>query len=132
MLAHILPGNVGCFDALDVERSNADRIKGIAVLGINTFGWTFKNCSLDIPSGPPYLRLTSPSGNRWEWGEPDDVEYIHGDAAEFCQVVTQTRNVADTNLRVSGDTANRWMSIAQCFAGPPEDPPKPGSRHRMV
>ena len=26
------------------------------------------------------------------------------------------------------DVAHEWMSIAQCFAGPPEDPPKKGSR----
>ena len=31
-------------------------------------------------------------------------------------------------LTVVGDTANRWMAIAQCFAGGPEDPPAPGER----
>jgi hypothetical protein len=53
---------------------------------------------------------------------------VRGDALEFCQVVTQTRNVADTALEVVGDVATRWMSIAQCFAGGPVDPPKPGER----
>ncbi len=47
---------------------------------------------------------------------------------EFCQVVAQTRNVADTRLVVKGDTAQRWMQIAQCFAGPPNDPPAKGTR----
>ena len=40
----------------------------------------------------------------------------------------QTRALADTRLRVEGPVAREWMSIAQCFAGPPEDPPAPGSR----
>ena len=38
-------------------------------------------------------------------------------AVEFCQVVTQTRNIGDTALSVAGDVANQWMSVAQCFAG---------------
>jgi hypothetical protein len=46
-------------------------------------------------------------------------------------VVTQVRNIADTKLRVIGETATSWMSIAQCFAGPPENPPPPGSRFRQ-
>jgi len=56
---------------------------------------------------------------------------VAGDATEFCQVVTQTRNVADTRLDVKGETAVRWMAMAQCFAGPPEDPPEPGTRHTV-
>jgi len=55
-------------------------------------------------------------------------EYIEGRAEEFCQVVTQTRNIADTSLEVHGANAKLWMNIAQCFAGPPETPPVPGSR----
>ena len=51
-----------------------------------------------------------------------------GGALEFCQVVTQTRNVADTALVVIGAPATTWMRIAQCFAGPPEEPSPPGLR----
>jgi len=43
-------------------------------------------------------------------------------------VAAQTRNIADTGLRVVGETAQRWMAIAQCFAGPAEPPPPPGLR----
>ena len=43
-------------------------------------------------------------------------------------VVTQGRNIADTRLEVVGETAKRWMEIAQCFTGGPEDPPPPGHR----
>jgi len=53
---------------------------------------------------------------------------IEGNAEDFCQVVTQVRNIVDVNLNVVGEIANEWMSIAQCFAGPPEQPPKPGAR----
>jgi hypothetical protein len=43
-------------------------------------------------------------------------------------VVTQTRNIADTGLKVTGPNATAWMEIAQCFAGRPEMPPAPGTR----
>jgi len=116
------------YDALGVERVDTDRIRNIAVLGVNTFGWTFKNRKLAVPPEMPYVRLTAPSGEIWAWGESSAAEHIEGSATEFCQVVTQTRNVADTNLEVVGDVAVQWMNIAQCFAGPPEQPPAPGSR----
>jgi len=117
------------YDALGVERIDTDRIRNIAVLGVNTFGWTFRNRRLEVPAQMPYVRLTAPSGALWDWGEVSESERIEGSATEFCQVVTQTRNVADTALRVTGDTASEWMRIAQCFAGPPEHSPPPGTRH---
>ena len=116
------------WDLLGVERVNTDRIKNVAVIGVNTFAWTFKNRGMEPPGPPPYLRLTAPSGEIWEWHEPSEADAITGAAEQFCQVVTQTRNIADTSLLVHGDTAGRWMELAQCFAGPPEDPPAPGTR----
>jgi len=116
------------YDALGVERQDDDRIRNIAILGINTFGWAFRNRKLEVPELAPYLRLTAPSGAVWEWNDSSDTNRIIGSASGFCQVVTQTRNVADTDLRVEGEVAIQWMGIAQCFAGPPEQPPAPGTR----
>ncbi len=116
------------YDLMGVKRVNHDRIKNIAFLGVNTFGWTFINRGEEVPPDIPYLRLTAPSGEIWEWNDPSASNVIDGLAEEFCQVVTQVRNIADTKLRVEGKIANQWMSIAQCFAGPPENPPPPGTR----
>ena len=74
------------------------------------------------------MRLTAPSGDIWEFGEPSTDEMVEGSASEFCQVVTQVRNIADTQIRVVGPLATDWMSKAQCFAGGPETPPAPGTR----
>lgn len=120
------------FDVLGVERENGDGLKNICVLGLNTYGWTFKNRGLEAPQPVPQLRLTAPSGELWVFGEPADGELIEGDAAEFCQVVTQTRNIADTALKVTGANATAWMAIAQCFAGAPADPPAPGVRRKVA
>jgi uncharacterized protein (TIGR03084 family) len=116
------------YDLLRVPRENTDRIKNIAVIGVKTFGWTFINRGLDVPADVPFVRLTAPSGAVWEWNEPDEQNRVEGLATDFCHVVTQGRNVDDTELRVVGETATRWMAIAQCFAGGPVDPPKPGER----
>jgi uncharacterized protein (TIGR03084 family) len=116
------------YDLLRVPRVYTDRLKNIAVIGIKTFGWTFVNRGLEVPPDIPYVRLTAPSGEIWEWNPPNPDNRVEGLASEFCHVVTQGRNVVDTRLQVVGETANRWMAIAQCFAGGPEDPPEPGRR----
>jgi len=116
------------YDVLGVERVDTDSIKNIVVLGINTFSWTFKNRELPVPEKSPELQLTAPSGDTWVFNESNSIDCIKGTATEFCQIVTQVRNVLDTNLIVLGDTAKQWMELAQCFAGPPENPPRPGSR----
>ncbi|MBR9862238.1 MAG: TIGR03084 family protein [Rhodobacteraceae bacterium] len=117
------------YDILGVVRQDRDHIRNIAVLGINTFGWTYKNRGLAVPEQQPYLCLTAPSGEVWEWNNPAQTNRIEGSATGFCQVVTQTRNIKDTDLRVTGEVATQWMSVAQCFAGPVETPPAPGARH---
>ena len=116
------------YDLLGLKRENADRIRNIAHLGVNTFGWTFVNRKQPVPEPTPYVRLTAPSGAIWEWGDASEAERVDGAAEEFCQVVCQTRNIADTSLETTGSVATQWMSVAQCFAGPPKDPPAPGQR----
>lgn len=116
------------YDVLGIKRKNADRIRNIVMIGLNTYGWTFKVNGEEAPQPVPFLKLTAPSGTVWDYGDASDEERIEGLAEEFCQVVTQTRNIADTDLKVTGLNATRWMSIAQCFAGGAEKPPSPGTR----
>lgn len=116
------------YDLVGAERPVSDRIKNVATIGVKTFGWTFVNRQREVPGPPPYVRLVAPSGAIWEWNEPSERDCVRGDALDFCHVVTQGRNVADTALDVRGAVATEWMSIAQCFAGGAVDPPPPGSR----
>ncbi len=116
------------YDLKLIKATHHDRIKNIVAIGVKTFGWTFINRKLEVPGPPPFVKLVAPSGEIWEFNDPSETERIEGDAVDFCLTVTQVRNVADTNLDVKGDVANRWMEIAQCFAGAAVDPPKPGYR----
>jgi uncharacterized protein (TIGR03084 family) len=120
------------YDVMGKDRVFHDRLKNIAVIGVKTFGWTFNNRKLPVPADVPYVRVTGPAGAVWEWNDPASPSSVTGDAVEFCQVVAQTRNVADTKLVMKGETAQRWMEIAQCFAGPPNDPPAKGTRFKAM
>ncbi len=120
------------YDHLGQERVDGDRIKNIAHLGVQTFGWTYLVRKMEIPPAVPFVRLTAPSGAVWTWGEEGALDSVMGSATEFCQVVTQVRDVADTKLEVQGHIARKWMSMAQCFAGAAEPPPAPGTRFRRA
>lgn len=116
------------YDQLGRHRIEGDHIQNIVVLGINTFSWTYATRKQTPPGPIPYVELVAPSGAIWSYGESNLTDTIKGSAAEFCQVVTQVRNILDTSLEVEGPVAEDWMSKAQCFAGPPEVPPTPGAR----
>lgn len=123
------------YDVLSLKRLSRDRIKNIVVLGVKTFEWSFKNRGLNPPGPLPRVQLISPSGETWVWGDENADDLISGKADEFCQVVTQVRNVADTELEIVGNVSRQWMACAQCFAGPPAAPPLPGTRlksRRMI
>jgi uncharacterized protein (TIGR03084 family) len=116
------------YDLLRVPRVNTDRIKNIVVIGIKTFGWSFMNRGLMPPAEAPQVRVTAPSGAVWQWNESNRQNRVQGSAVDFCLVVTRSRNLADTDLEITGEDARQWMSIAQCFAGGPVDAPRPGER----
>ncbi len=116
------------YDLMNLPRQHSDRLRNIVTIGVRTYGWTFTNRKLEVPEQVPYVALTAPSGELWTFNDADSAHRISGDAVEFCQVVTQVRNIADTRLQVEGDNARAWMEIAQCFAGPPEEPPAAGTR----
>lgn len=119
------------FDVLGLERADADRLKNVAHIGVTTYSWSFKVRSADPILPKTYVRLTAPSGAIWEWNYPQDDNKVEGSAVEFSQVVTQTRNVRDTDLTMVGEAANIWMNNAQCFAGGSETPPAQGARRKV-
>lgn len=116
------------WDVVGRKRPATARLKHIAHIGVTTFGWTFVNRQLPVPDAAPYIALQGPDGDLWEWGEPSETDFVRGDAQAFCLVVTQRRHRDDTRLQCAGAAANEWMSMAQCFAGPPADGPAPGVR----
>ena len=116
------------FDRLGKKREEGDHIKNIVHLGVSTLEWTFINRGIKLPQSKPFVLLRLPSKAEISYYEENEKNFIKGTAIQFCQVVTQVRNIADTNLNFSGEAAEIWMKYAQCFAGKPENPPQKGSR----
>lgn len=117
-------------DCLGASRPPSSRLRQVADIGIRARAFCFTSRGLPVPPEPVYVELAGPSragpaAETWTWGPPEAVNRVAGDAADFCLVVTQRRNVADTGLIVTGDVAARWIAIAQAFAGRPTDPRPP-------
>lgn len=95
---------------------------------ISHFFTSHWNRQLPVPEPVPYIELDAPDSRKWTWNAASYEHYIRGSAEEFCLVVTQRRNIADTGLRFGGDNARQWLATAQCFAGPPVDAAAPRVR----
>lgn len=104
-----------------------DRLRHVCHLGVLTRGWSYTVRGLDAPTTPVHVDLVLPSGTPWTAGDPDASDTVTGAALDFCLVVAQRRNVADTALSVRGSDAGAWLAIAQCFAGRASLPPAPSS-----
>lgn len=116
------------WDMLGRPRPPGPGLRHITHLGVTTYGWTFVNRKLPVPQPAPYVDLQAPDGSRWTWGELSDPDYVRGPALDFALLVTQRRNRADTRLDWTGDAADQWTRLAQCFAGDPADGPAAGVR----
>ena len=109
----------------EVERPPTDRLRHICHLGFATRGWSYTVRGQEPPSTPVRVELVLPSGASWSAGDEAAGDSVTGSAEDFCLVVTQRRNVANTALDVVGPAATEWMSIAQAFAGGATLPPAP-------
>jgi uncharacterized protein (TIGR03084 family) len=105
-------------DALGIERAPSNRLFHVAELGVKTFRFSFQNRGLAVPEGRVRVSLVGPSGEVRTWNE-DATDSVSGAVEDFCLVVAQRRNLADTALEVEGPIAEAWMTHAQVFAGPP-------------
>jgi uncharacterized protein (TIGR03084 family) len=105
-------------DGLGVTQAATARLRHVADLGIRTRAWAYQVHGREAPATTVHVALRAPDDEHWTWGPADAEDRIEGDAEDFCLVVTQRRNVADTALTLAGETAREWMEIAQAFAGP--------------
>ncbi|MFZ4372741.1 MAG: TIGR03084 family metal-binding protein [Mycobacterium sp.] len=106
-------------DALGVQTSPSMRLKSIAHLGVRTRDFAFTVHGLTPPADPFRVELTAPDGGLWTWGPEDAGQRVSGSALDFCYLVTQRRSRAKLGLVAHGVDAQKWLEIAQAFAGPP-------------
>jgi uncharacterized protein (TIGR03084 family) len=105
-------------DAIAERPAVTDRIKQVAHLGVRTRNYSFAQQQLAPPADEFRIELTAPSGELWTWGPDDATQRVTGSAYDFCQLVTQRIHRDDTDLVTVGADAEKWLTIAQAFAGP--------------
>ncbi|MGW2779143.1 TIGR03084 family metal-binding protein [Streptomyces olivaceoviridis] len=106
-------------DALGVVRPPTDRLRHVARLGVRTRDFAFGVHGLTSPDEEFRVELTAPSGQVWAYGDERAVQRVTGPALDFCLLVTQRAHRDDLALTATGPDADRWLGIAQAFAGPP-------------
>lgn len=106
------------YDALGIEPERTDRIRHVAHLGVRTRDFAYAVHGLEPPAGEHRVELVAPSGEVWAWGPEDAEQGVAGSAWDFCLLVTQRVHRDDTDLVATGADAQRWLTIAQAFAGP--------------
>ena len=105
-------------EALGVTVEPTDRIRHVAHLGVRTRDFAFGVHGEPAPTEEFRVELTAPSGELWAWGPADAAQTVRGSAYDFCLRVTQRRHRADLDLVATGADADRWLDLAQAFAGP--------------
>ena len=112
-------------DALHVPPPVSPRLRAVAHLGVRTRDFAFAQHGLPAPAEPFRVELTGPDGEMWGFGPEDAAQRVTGPALDFCLRVTRRRHRADLALLATGPDADRWLDLAQAFAGPPggERPP---------
>ncbi|QGZ50262.1 TIGR03084 family protein [Streptomyces sp. QHH-9511] len=105
-------------DALCLVREPTDRLRHVAWIGVRARDYAYLVRGITAPTEPFRVELVAPDGREWVYGPPDAAQRISGTALDFCLLVTQRVHRDDTGLRAEGADAERWLSIAQAFAGP--------------
>jgi uncharacterized protein (TIGR03084 family) len=106
-------------EALHHPPAVSGRLRHVAHLGVRTRDFAFRQNGLTPPAEEFRVELTAPDGGTWTWGPEDAAQQVTGPALDFCLRVTRRRHRSDLSLEATGTDADRWLDVAQAFAGPP-------------
>ncbi|MDJ1138488.1 TIGR03084 family metal-binding protein [Streptomyces iconiensis] len=106
-------------DALGVTRVPTARLRQVVRIGVRARDYAYAVHGLEPPGAPFRVELTAPDGSVWAHGPEEAAQRVTGEALDFCRLVTQRVHRSDAAVRAEGADAERWLGIAQSFAGPP-------------
>ncbi|MCZ0980745.1 hypothetical protein O1L60_21955 [Streptomyces diastatochromogenes] len=90
----------------------------MAWIGHRARDYAFLVRGIPAPAEPFRIELRAPDGTLWTYGPEGAAQRVTGPALDFCLLVTQRVHRDDTALTAEGEDAERWLSLAQAFAGP--------------
>ncbi len=106
-------------DALGIRRPATVRLRHVCHIGVRARPYAYLVNGLTPPTEGMRVALRAPDGSTWEWGDPAAANIVEGSALGFALLVTQRRHRNDVDVVAHGAEAERWLGIAQAFAGPP-------------
>lgn len=106
-------------DTLGIARPATDRLRSIAHIGVRARDYAYLVNNLTPPAEQFRVELRGPGGDVWSWGPAEAAQRVTGSAEDFCFLVTQRRPLGSLDVTAVGEDAQRWLGIAQAFAGPP-------------
>lgn len=106
-------------DALGRLPLSSARLDHVAHLGVRARGFAFVAHRLPAPTVPIRVELTRGDGTSWVDGPEDATQRVSGPLLDFCLRVVQRRPRAALALVAVGRDADRWLDVAQAFAGDP-------------
>ncbi len=106
-------------DALGLPLEATARLRHVCHIGFGARAYSFAAHGQSDPGDPVRLEVEAPDGGTWGWGPEDAPDRISGPALDVALVFAQRRHRSRTRVTVTGAVAERWIAIAQAFAGPP-------------
>ena len=107
-------------DALGVVAPPTDRLRHVAHIGVRARDYRLRVNGLDAARRAVPRRARPPRRATRGRGVPTTPPSgSAGPALDFCLLVTQRRHRDDLAVTAEGADADRWLTIAQAFAGPP-------------
>lgn len=106
-------------DALGAVREPAARLRHVARIGVRARDYAFFVRGIKPPGEEFRVELTAPGGEVIAYGPENAAQRVTGPLHDFCLLVTQRAHRDDLAVRAVGADADRWLDIAQAFAGPP-------------
>jgi uncharacterized protein (TIGR03084 family) len=102
--------------ALGVTLTPTDSLRQIARLAWRTLPYAFSSVGRTM-AGPVALRLTSPTGDAWDFvPEEPAVTTISGPAVELCAVAARRVDPSSTTLRGEGPDADDVLALIRTYA----------------
>ncbi|MGW1815848.1 TIGR03084 family metal-binding protein [Streptomyces sp. NPDC002125] len=113
-------------DALGVARKPTARLRHVARIGVRARDYAYFVRGQRPPAEQFRVELLAEDGGPTVYGPEEAAQRVTGPLLDFCLLVTQRAHRDDLAVEAVGADADRWLDIAQAFAGPagPGRPPK--------
>jgi len=95
--------------------ADTPRLRHIALLGQRTLPFAFEQAGLEFPDQGIRVEVMGPFYSAWRFGPEDTDQVIKGMAGDWCRVVVQRQDAADTGLKAVGEHAEKALEVARAY-----------------